>query len=277
MSTNDYILHKKNSSDDWEEKILVPESGKVVGFDASLNPVMVTPATSNPLMPYDYWAENFFSNNSNVQSTLRGASLGSGGGYNNTYMHSTFDSYYPLGQTLTGWLNANTGYVYSTNMYNGVPYAFGTTTRKIQCVLKLFSPSANINRIRIGFGNTVNTFDPWNGVYFNLIGTSIVCTVRKNNADVYSQTMSTTLVDTDVYLYDIDVNSSGTSISFKLINPTNNNLVEEKIATVNVADINSLNFFILGFRTTTASGATNICTLHYFGHGTLAGYNRARG
>jgi len=41
-STNDIILQQYNSSGNWDEKLITPESGKVLGFDASLNPVQLS-------------------------------------------------------------------------------------------------------------------------------------------------------------------------------------------------------------------------------------------
>jgi hypothetical protein len=41
MNTNDYLIHKYNSSGDWVEKTIVPESGKVLGFDSSLDPSLI--------------------------------------------------------------------------------------------------------------------------------------------------------------------------------------------------------------------------------------------
>lgn len=41
MAAGDYILHKMNSSSDWEEKTVLAESGKALGFDIGLNPKMI--------------------------------------------------------------------------------------------------------------------------------------------------------------------------------------------------------------------------------------------
>jgi len=43
MATGDYILHKMNSSSDWEEKVVLAESGKFLAFNSNLDPVMQTP------------------------------------------------------------------------------------------------------------------------------------------------------------------------------------------------------------------------------------------
>jgi len=40
MGANDYILQKYENAK-WNEKLVTPESGKVLGFDAGLNPVMM--------------------------------------------------------------------------------------------------------------------------------------------------------------------------------------------------------------------------------------------
>lgn len=52
MATNDYILHKMNASGDWEEKVVNAENGKVLGFDSSLNPVMLTPGGSTDVYTF---------------------------------------------------------------------------------------------------------------------------------------------------------------------------------------------------------------------------------
>lgn len=41
-STNDIILQQYNSGGNWDEKLITPENGKVLGFDASLNPVQLS-------------------------------------------------------------------------------------------------------------------------------------------------------------------------------------------------------------------------------------------
>jgi len=49
MGANDYILQKYENAK-WNEKLVTPESGKVLGFDAGLNPVMM-PTGSNFNIP----------------------------------------------------------------------------------------------------------------------------------------------------------------------------------------------------------------------------------
>lgn len=41
-STGQIILPQYNSNGDWDEKLITPENGKVLGFDASLNPVQLS-------------------------------------------------------------------------------------------------------------------------------------------------------------------------------------------------------------------------------------------
>lgn len=41
-STGQIILPQYNSSGDWNEKLITPENGKVLGFDGNLDPVMVS-------------------------------------------------------------------------------------------------------------------------------------------------------------------------------------------------------------------------------------------
>jgi hypothetical protein len=45
MATNEVMLIKENSSGDFEIKKFLAESGKVIGFDSNLNPVMMAMAS----------------------------------------------------------------------------------------------------------------------------------------------------------------------------------------------------------------------------------------
>lgn len=47
MATNDIFLLKMNASGDWVQYALTAEAGKVIGFDSSLNPVMMSAGGSS--------------------------------------------------------------------------------------------------------------------------------------------------------------------------------------------------------------------------------------
>ena len=59
MALNDYRLIREGSTGFFAEKTLVPENGKVLSFDASLNPIMVTPLKAqkiiNASLPSTSW------------------------------------------------------------------------------------------------------------------------------------------------------------------------------------------------------------------------------
>ena len=64
MATNDYILHKMNSSSDWEEKVFTAEANKVIGFNSSFNPINVDyksfSVTTGTSLSLDWTAADYF-------------------------------------------------------------------------------------------------------------------------------------------------------------------------------------------------------------------------
>lgn len=49
MADGSYKLIKENSGGTHDEKVVLAENGKILGFDSGLNPIMITPATGAEL------------------------------------------------------------------------------------------------------------------------------------------------------------------------------------------------------------------------------------
>lgn len=127
MSANQILMMQENANGDYAIKTLIPEAGKVVGFDSNLNPIMVD--------------------------------AGSGGGGTSTIFHSQTDLNIDgnNGNFFSVSLSANTSFILS-NIEVGVMYYFRIYNSNSSNITVSFPNTSDIRPSSIGAYVSINTF-----------------------------------------------------------------------------------------------------------------------
>jgi hypothetical protein len=224
-----------------------------------------------PLMPYDYWYETRFLQANVVQPHLLGLAISSGTATTAVPILAT-NTLYPYGVFLRSSTTANGGYKFSTTLLN--TNFFGGVAIKFQTAI-MWKTSFTGRTLRVGYHDSITSADAADGGYFEILDNVVNCKTS-NNSIRTTVTMVTTLSLDEIYLFDIECNTAGTLITYKLINATTNVVIETATISTNIPTATTRGFGVSLVATEASTTASDICVIYYAGNGTVNGYNRQR-
>ena len=226
---------------------------------------------STPLMPYDYWYETRFQNTNGTQAHIAGSAI-SGGTSSSTVPILASNTLYPYGIFLRSATSANGGFKYNTSLIN--TDFFGGVAKKFQTAI-MWKTSFTGRTVRVGFHDSGTNADATDGAYFEILDNVVNCKTS-TNAVRTTVTMSTTLSIDEIYLFDIESNTAGTLITYKLINANTNVVIETATIATNIPTLSTRGFGVSLVATEATTTASDICVIYYIGNGTVNGFNRQR-
>lgn len=224
-----------------------------------------------PLMPYDYWYETRFLNTNVVQPHLAGLAILSG---TQTAAVPTLASntLYPYGVFLRSSTTANGGFKFATTLLNS--NFFGGVAVKFQTAI-MWKTDFTGRTVRVGYHDSATVSDATDGAYFEILDNVVNCKTS-TNAVRTTLTMVTTLALDEIYLFDIESNTDGTLITYKLINANTNVVIETATIATNIPTTPARGFGVSLVATEASTTLSEICVIYYAGNGTVNGYNRQR-
>lgn len=224
-----------------------------------------------PLMPYDYWYETRFLNTNIVQPHLAGTAIASGTSTTAVPVLSS-NTLYPYGIFLRSSTSANGGFRFQSVLVN--TDFFGGVAHKFQTAI-MWKTAFTGRTLRFGYHDTANQNDAVDGAYFEILDNVVNCKTA-NNTSRSTVTMVATLSLDVVYVFDIESNTDGTQIIYKLINGTTSETIETRTITTNIPNTSTRGFGVGLVATELSLVASDICIIYYEGNGTLNAFNRLR-
>ena len=224
-----------------------------------------------PLMPYDYWYETRFQNTNGTQAHIAGSAI-SGGTSSSTVPILASNTLYPYGIFLRSATSANGGFKYNTS-YITTDF-FGGVAKKFQTAI-MWKTSFTGRTVRVGFHDSGTVSDAVDGAYFEILDNVVNCKTSENSVRT-TVTMATTLSIDEIYLFDIESNTAGTLITYKLINANTNVVIETATIATNIPTLSTRGFGVSLVATEATTTASDICVIYYIGNGTVNGFNRQR-
>jgi hypothetical protein len=220
---------------------------------------------------YDFWQQDRFSQAVTTSPILVGTAVSSG--TNSTAVPTaSLNGRYPFGVFLRSSTTANGGYRYSANsLANDF---FGVISHKFQCAYQWVT-SFTGRTVRVGYIDTTTSADCVDGAYFEILDNAVSCKTATNS--VRTTTAMTTLLALNThYVFDVEVNDSGTSALFTLYNGDTGVALETVTITTNIP-LTSARAFSPGIIATEVSTtASDMGVLKYIGFGTINAFNRYR-
>ena len=224
-----------------------------------------------PLMPYDYWYETRFQNTNSTQAHIAGSAI-SGGTSSSTVPILASNTLYPYGVFLRSATSANGGFKYNTS-YITTDF-FGGVAKKFQTAI-MWKTSFTGRTVRVGLHDSGTVSDAVDGAYFEILDNVVNCKTSDNSVRT-TVTMATTLSIDEIYLFDIESNTAGTLITYKLINANTNVVIETATIATNIPTLSTRGFGVSLVATEATTTASDICVIYYIGNGTVNGFNRQR-
>ena len=226
---------------------------------------------STPLMPYDYWYETRFQNTNGTQAHIAGSAI-SGGTSSTTVPILASNTLYPYGVFLRSSTSVNGGFKYNTSLIN--TDFFGGVAKKFQTAI-MWKTSFTGRTVRVGLHDSGTVSDAVDGAYFEILDNVVNCKTSDNSVRT-TVTMATTLSIDEIYLFDIESNTAGTLITYKLINANTNVVIETATIATNIPTLSTRGFGVSLVATEATTTASDICVIYYIGNGTVNGFNRQR-
>lgn len=255
-----------------EDTILGRKTGGTIGsLTVSDVKTMLDLNKIAPLMPYDYWYETRFLNTNIVQPHLLGTAIASGTSTTAVPVLSS-NTLYPYGIFLRSSTSANGGFRFQSVLIN--TDFFGGVAHKFQTAI-MWKTSFTGRTLRIGYHDTQNQVDATDGAYFEILDNVVNCKTA-NNSSRSTVTMVATLLLDVVYVFDIESNTNGTQIIYKLINGTTGETIETRTISTNIPNTSARGFGVGLVATELSTTASDICIIYYIGNGTLNAFNRQR-
>lgn len=255
-----------------EDTILGRKTGGTIGsLTVSDVKTMLDLNKIAPLMPYDYWYETRFLNTNIVQPHLLGTAIASGTSTTAVPVLSS-NTLYPYGIFLRSSTSANGGFRFQSVLIN--TDFFGGVAHKFQTAI-MWKTAFTGRTLRIGYHDTQNQSDATDGAYFEILDNVVNCKTA-NNTSRSTVTMVATLLLDVVYVFDIESNTNGTQIIYKLINGTTGETIETRTITTNIPNTSTRGFGVGLVATELSLVASDICVIYYEGNGTLNAFNRLR-
>lgn len=271
-------LDNKQASGDYATNTALTEglatkqpTGDYATNTALTNGLATKQNTIAPLMPYDYWYETRFLNTNIVQPHLLGTAIASGTSTTAVPVLSS-NTLYPYGIFLRSSTSANGGFRFQSVLIN--TDFFGGVAHKFQTAI-MWKTSFTGRTLRIGYHDTQNQVDATDGAYFEILDNVVNCKTA-NNSSRSTVTMVATLSLDVVYVFDIESNTNGTQIIYKLINGTTSETIESRTITTNIPNTSARGFGVGVVATELSTTASDICVVYYIGNGTLNAFNRQR-
>jgi hypothetical protein len=224
-----------------------------------------------PLMPYDYWYETRFQNTNGTQAHIAGSAI-SAGTSSSTVPILASNTLYPYGVFLRSSTTANGGFKYNTS-YITTDF-FGGVAKKFQTAI-MWKTSFTGRTVRVGLHDSGTVSDAVDGAYFEVLDNVVNCKTSDNSVRT-TVTMATTLSIDEIYLFDIESNTAGTLITYKLINANTNVVIETATISTNIPTLSTRGFGVSLVATEATTTASDICVIYYIGNGTVNGFNRQR-
>ena len=224
-----------------------------------------------PLMPYDYWYETRFQNTNGTQAHIAGSAI-SGGTSSAAVPILASNTLYPYGVFLRSATSVNGGFKYNTSYIN--TDFFGGVAKKFQTAI-MWKTSFTGRTVRVGFHDSGTNADATDGAYFEILDNVVNCKTSTNSVRT-TVTMVTTLSIDEIYLFDIESNTAGTLITYKLINANTNVVIETATISTNIPTSSTRGFGVSLVATEATTTASDICVIYYIGNGTVNGFNRQR-
>lgn len=224
-----------------------------------------------PLMPYDYWYETRFLNTNIVQPHLLGTAIASGTSTTAVPVISS-NTLYPYGIFLRSSTSANGGFRFQSVLVN--TDFFGGVAHKFQTAI-MWKTAFTGRTVRVGYHDTANQNDAVDGAYFEILANVVNCKTA-NNSNRSTVTMVATLSLDVVYVFDIESNTDGTQIIYKLIDGVTGSVIETRTISTNIPNTSTRGFGVGLVATELSTTASDICVIYYEGNGTLNAFNRLR-
>lgn len=220
---------------------------------------------------YDFWLQDRFTQAAAANPILIGSAVSSG--TNSTAVPiSSLNGMYPNGTFLRSSTTANGGFRYQTNSI--ITDYFGMISHKYQCVFQWLT-SFTGRTVRIGYIDTTSVADNVDGAYFEILDNAVSCKTATNSVRT-TTAMTTVLSLSTHYLFDIEVNTNGTSAVFTLYNGDTGALLEMVTITTNIPTTSNRGFSAGIIATEVSLVASDIGVLKYIGFGTVNAFNRYR-
>jgi hypothetical protein len=127
----------------------------------------------------------------------------------------------------------------------------------------------------VGYHDSGTNADATDGAYFEILDNVVNCKTSTNSVRT-TVTMATTLSIDEIYLFDIESNTAGTLITYKLINANTNVVIETATIDTNIPSSSTRGFGVSLVATEATTTSSDICVIYYAGNGTVNGYNRQR-
>jgi hypothetical protein len=224
-----------------------------------------------PLMPYDYWYETRFQNTNNTQAHLAGFAISSGTSSAAVPVLAS-NTLYPYGVFLRSATSVNGGFKFNTSLIN--TDFFGGVAKKFQTAI-MWKTSFTGRTVRVGYHDSGTNADATDGAYFEILDNVVNCKTSDNSVRT-TVTMVTTLSIDEIYLFDIESNTAGTLITYKLINANTNVVIETATISTNIPTATTRGFGVSLVATEATTTSSDICVIYYVGNGTVNGFNRQR-
>jgi hypothetical protein len=224
-----------------------------------------------PLMPYDYWYETRFQNTNNTQAHLAGFAI-SGGTSSAAVPILASNTLYPYGIFLRSATSVNGGFKFNTTLINSD--FFGGVAKKFQTAI-MWKTSFTGRTVRVGYHDSGTNADATDGAYFEVLDNVVNCKTSTNSVRTTVTMVSTLSID-EIYLFDIESNTDGTLITYKLINANTNVVIETATIDTNIPTSSTRGFAVSLVATEATTTSSDICVIYYVGNGTVNGFNRQR-
>jgi hypothetical protein len=206
-----------------------------------------------------------------VQPYLLGAAISSGT-ITSAVPILASNTRYPYGVFFRSSTATNAGYRFTTSLLN--TNFFGGVAQKFQAAI-MCKTSFTGRTVRVGFHDSITSADAADGAYFEILDNVVNCKTSTNSVRT-TVTMATTLSLDEIYLFDIESNTAGTLITYKLINATTNVVIETATIATNIPTASTRGFGVALVATEASATASDICVIYYAGTGTVNGFNRQR-
>lgn len=220
----------------------------------------------------DFWVENWFTHNNRVQSNVIGSAISSGT-ISTAIPASSLNGKFPTGVFIRSSTTANGGYRFQTTSL--VSDYFGVASHKFRCIFQ--SLTSFVNRtVRIGYLDTTSVSDAVDGAYFEIVGGVAACKTASNSVRTTNAT-TVVLSLTTHYMFDIEVDSLGTQVRFRIWDADTSTLILDVVNTTNIPNSSSRTFGSGIVATESSTTASNIGVLKYLAWGTINGFNKISG
>ncbi|NTV44883.1 MAG: hypothetical protein HGA67_04340, partial [Candidatus Yonathbacteria bacterium] len=252
------------------------DNGGTIQFKHSGGSWMNFSSASSAVTARDFWSFNhFYYNGTSSMDPFFGAAISSGTiGAPTAASLASGNHPGALLISKAASTTTNTGYRIvglNTSMVIGGGYLF-------EGVMNVRAPAGGTNTIYLGFHDATTATAPTDGVYFDIVGTTVTGRSRGGGATLATaSTYTVGTTDTSWYRFRIVINTAATRADFYIYNDAGTQVWTDYV-NGNVGDLPTttsdlLTAGFLGVNSSTTNTAYEIANLDYMGMGTVAGYD----